>query len=103
MPRRAKGGDNDPVDLALTLLAVAVASLLVHGIASRLGALAPLLLLAALAGAAPPAEAADVFVGAVTGLAAFADPARVEPLLMAELGTRAADCVAQAVRRAVGL
>lgn len=30
-------------------------------------------------------------------------PARVEPLLMAELGTRAADCVAQAVRRAVGL
>lgn len=46
MPRRAKGGDNAPVDLALTLLAVAVASLLVHSIASRLGALAPLLLLA---------------------------------------------------------
>lgn len=47
MPRRTKGGDNDRVDLALTLLAVAVASLVVHGIASRLGALAPLLLLAA--------------------------------------------------------
>ena len=47
MPRRTKGGDNDRVDLALTLLVVAVASLLVHGIASRLGALAPLLLLAA--------------------------------------------------------
>lgn len=47
MSRRTKGGDNDRVDLALTLLAVAVASLLVHGIASRLGALAPLLLLAA--------------------------------------------------------
>jgi L-aminopeptidase/D-esterase-like protein len=30
-------------------------------------------------------------------------PARVEPLLLAELGTRAADCVARAVRRAVGL
>jgi L-aminopeptidase/D-esterase-like protein len=30
-------------------------------------------------------------------------PARVEPLLLAELGTRAADCVAVAVRRAVGL
>ncbi len=30
-------------------------------------------------------------------------PARVEPLLLAELGTRAADCVAIAVRRAVGL
>jgi L-aminopeptidase/D-esterase-like protein len=30
-------------------------------------------------------------------------PARVEPLLLAELGTRAADCVALAVRRAVGL
>jgi L-aminopeptidase/D-esterase-like protein len=30
-------------------------------------------------------------------------PVRVEPLLMAELGTRAADCVARAVRRAVGL
>ncbi|MGE9781541.1 cation:proton antiporter [Janibacter sp. G368] len=35
------------MDLALTLLAVAVASLLVHGLASRLGALSPLLLLAA--------------------------------------------------------
>ena len=31
------------------------------------------------------------------------NPARVEPLLLAELGTRAADCVARAVRRAVGL
>ena len=30
-------------------------------------------------------------------------PARVEPLLLAELGTRAADCVALAVRRAVAL
>jgi L-aminopeptidase/D-esterase-like protein len=30
-------------------------------------------------------------------------PARVEPLMLAELGTRAADCVALAVRRAVGL
>lgn len=30
-------------------------------------------------------------------------PARVEPLHLAELGTRAADCVARAVRRAVGL
>lgn len=30
-------------------------------------------------------------------------PARVEPLLLAELGTRAADCVARAVRRAVGI
>ena len=30
-------------------------------------------------------------------------PVRVEPLRMAELGTRAADCVARAVRRAVGL
>lgn len=30
-------------------------------------------------------------------------PARVEPLLLAELGTRAADCVANAVRRAVRL
>ena len=30
-------------------------------------------------------------------------PARVEPLLLAELGTRAADCVAIAVRRAVRL
>lgn len=30
-------------------------------------------------------------------------PARVEPLLLAELGTRAADCVALAVRRAVEL
>lgn len=30
-------------------------------------------------------------------------PARVEPLVMAELGTRAADCVARAVRRAVGI
>ncbi|TPE63647.1 P1 family peptidase [Sandaracinobacter neustonicus] len=30
-------------------------------------------------------------------------PVRVEPLLLAELGTRAADCVALAVRRAVGL
>jgi L-aminopeptidase/D-esterase-like protein len=30
-------------------------------------------------------------------------PARVDPLLLAELGTRAADCVAIAVRRAVGL
>lgn len=38
---------NDLVDLALTLLAIAVASLLVHGIASRLGLLTPLLLLAA--------------------------------------------------------
>ena len=35
------------MDLALTLLAIAVASLLVHGIASRLGLLTPLLLLAA--------------------------------------------------------
>ncbi len=34
------------MDLALTLLAVTIGSLLVHGIASRLGALAPLLLLA---------------------------------------------------------
>ena len=31
------------------------------------------------------------------------NPVRVEPLLLAELGTRAADCVALAVRRAVGL
>ena len=31
------------------------------------------------------------------------NPARVDPLLLAELGTRAADCVALAVRRAVGL
>jgi L-aminopeptidase/D-esterase-like protein len=30
-------------------------------------------------------------------------PARVDPLLLAELGTRAADCVARAVRRAAGL
>jgi L-aminopeptidase/D-esterase-like protein len=30
-------------------------------------------------------------------------PVRVEPLLVAELGTRGADCVARAVRRAVGL
>ncbi len=30
-------------------------------------------------------------------------PIRVEPLLLAELGTRAADCVANAVRRAVAL
>lgn len=30
-------------------------------------------------------------------------PARVESLLLAELGTRAADCVARAVRRAVGI
>lgn len=30
-------------------------------------------------------------------------PARVEPLLLAELGTRAADCVAIAVRRAVAI
>ena len=29
-------------------------------------------------------------------------PVRVDPLRLAELGTRAADCVARAVRRAVG-
>lgn len=46
MPRRPTWGDNDRVALALTLLAVTIVSLLVHGIASRLGALAPLLLLA---------------------------------------------------------
>lgn len=39
--------DNALVDIALTLLAVAVASLLVHGVAARLGVLSPLLLLAA--------------------------------------------------------
>jgi L-aminopeptidase/D-esterase-like protein len=30
-------------------------------------------------------------------------PARVDPLLLAEIGTRAADCIARAVRSAVGL
>src|SRR5699024_9561888 len=47
IPRRSAGEDNGPVQLALTLLAIALASLLVHGIASRLGLLTPLLLLAA--------------------------------------------------------
>jgi len=47
MPRPAQGDDNGLVDIALTLLAVTVASLLVHGVASRLGLLTPLLLLAA--------------------------------------------------------
>lgn len=47
MPRRAKGDDNGPVEIALTLLAITAASLLVHGVASRLGLLTPLLLLAA--------------------------------------------------------
>ena len=76
MPRRTKGGDNDRVDLALTLLAVAVASLLVHGIASRLGALAPLLLLAAGAAASFVPVVPDVTLSpevVLVGLLGFRD------------------------------